>query len=480
MRGLLRDVLPSTDRILGHMHLDPVLDSFYVLGSLWGVLPGPQVCTSSPPAVPSAAREITWSGWLGAPAGVTAFVDVNVVPMDTERVLADQTVLVEGGRIAVLGPSTQVKVPAGAVRIDGRGQYLMPGLGDMHVHFIASDSATIERQLWSWWLANGVTTIRNMDCGARGVWGIHFRDRAAAGELWSPRIYTSGPFWTMKKADIKLDSVATYVARYKAAGYDFIKPYEESPEVLDSVLAAAHRLGIPVAGHVPPTVPIERALAAGLKSIEHLTGAYSGRHDGGALNRDTSLAAFQALVEATQRAGVWHTPTQGLYYAKGDTRVTRWGTFIKALQDAGAGLLLGTDSPIVGPITPTDELQAFVRAGLTPYQALLTGTRNVAEYFGTLDSSGTVAVGKRADVVLVNGNPLEDVTHTRQPAGVMIGGRWLSRAEINRRLIKVLEDLTPAQRLTGVKLGGRRLAGEEIDRQLAELKATPVKASATP
>ena len=80
------------------------------------------------------------------------------------------------------------------------------------------------------------------------------------------------------------------------------------------------------------------------------------------------------------------------------------------------------------------ELAALVRAGLTPYQALVTGTRNPAEYFGTLDSAGTVAVGKRADLVLLAGNPLADVRHTAHPAGVMFGGRWLPRAEIDRRL----------------------------------------------
>jgi imidazolonepropionase-like amidohydrolase len=76
---------------------------------------------------------------------------------------------------------------------------------------------------------------------------------------------------------------------------------------------------------------------------------------------------------------------------------------------------------------------ALVRAGLTPYQALHTGTRNVAQFLGLLDSSGTVAVGKWADPVLLNGNPLQDIQHAREPAGVMINGRWLDRTELDQR-----------------------------------------------
>jgi imidazolonepropionase-like amidohydrolase len=114
---------------------------------------------------------------------------------------------------------------------------------------------------------------------------------------------------------------------------------------------------------------------------------------------------------------------------------------IRALQAAGAGLLSGTDGPDVPFMVCTlpgftlhRELAALVWAGLTPYQALATSTRNVAAYFGTLDESGTVAVGKRADLVLLDGNPLVDISQTMHIAGVMLNGRWLSRATLDRRL----------------------------------------------
>jgi imidazolonepropionase-like amidohydrolase len=109
---------------------------------------------------------------------------------------------------------------------------------------------------------------------------------------------------------------------------------------------------------------------------------------------------------------------------------------IKVLHDSGVGLLLGTDN---GGFAVPWELEVLVRVGLTPYEALATGTRNVAVFLGTLDSTGTVAVGKRADLVLLAGNPLTDIRHTAYPAGVMLGGRWLSRAELDQ-VLALLED----------------------------------------
>jgi imidazolonepropionase-like amidohydrolase len=384
-----------------------------------------------------------------APAGVTAFVDVNVIPMDTERMLSHQTVLVEGGRITALGPSTKVLVPAGATRIEGHGKFLMPGLADMHAHIANTysepevyDTAKIESELRQL-VARGITTIRNVNphSSKGSATLLRFRARAAAGELVSPRIYTAGSLWgsSYGSADmqrLRPEEIAGYVTALQAAGYDFIKPYFENAEVFDSVAAAARRVGIPLMGHVPFAVTVERALAVGMRSIEHLEGYF--RYDATQrryLPPDTTQ--IPALVAATRRAGAWNCPTlhvfeRGYELARRDsTKLRKWEAemllrrrFVKALQDGGAGLLLGTDLTILN--TPIHhELAALVRAGLTPYQALATGTKNVAIFFGTLAESGTVAVGKRADLVLLTGNPLEDVAATKALAGVMLGGRWL-------------------------------------------------------
>jgi imidazolonepropionase-like amidohydrolase len=333
-------------------------------------------------------------------------------------------------------------------------------------------------------LSTGVTTIRNMDYDPDNAVNeermLRFRARAAAGTLLSPRIYTSGPWGPKQYTDRKRqaegpppvwDSVAKYVAAYKAAGYDHVKIHEESRAIVDSVVAAAHRIGIPVVGHLPDAdkYGFDYGLAVGYKSIEHLNGY--GREDLGvpagkidSVTIDTMpLPALVAAAAATQRAGVWNCPTQAItewywYNYHVDGRGVGGGLplrnrTIRALQAAGVGLLLGTDDThsrtdmmvimLHKPsISVEDELAALVRAGLTPYQALVTGTRNVAAYFGTLSESGTVAVEKRADLVLLDGNPLADIQNTTRVAGVMLGGLWLSRADLDRRLAAIVNPPT--------------------------------------
>jgi imidazolonepropionase-like amidohydrolase len=389
----------------------------------------------------------------GAPAGVTAFVNVAVVPMDAERVLTDQTVVVKDGWIAAVGPSTKIKVPAGAARIDGRGHYLLPGLADCHAHLMEDSESIILIR----YLVHGVTTIRNMDhqtSGEQAERVLRWRARAAAGELLSPHIYTAASWYAyggplLDPNKIPLGEVAQRIAAYKAAGYDFVKPYFENRTIFDSVAAAARRMGLPLAGHVPSAVPLPVALAS-MKSIEHQTGTTSESLGGmgvplDGLSLEAPAAEIGAMAGAFRRAGTWMCPTANILDGimrvnapddpKMGRRVQQSYQLLKALQDSGAGLLLGSDQHWAAGASIHKELEVLVReVGLSPYQALAAGTRSVAQYFGTLDSTGTVAVGKRADLVLLAGNPLQDVRHTREPAGVMLGGRWLDRVALDRQL----------------------------------------------
>ena len=453
---------------------------------------------------------------------VIAIIDVAVVPMDRERILSSQTVLVQGGRISAMGSTAQVHVPPGAVRIDGHGKYLLPGLADMHMHLQYGDSTMAERALVRL-LANGVTTIRDVDyqnvnhrtdtpIQLSGAFLLRLRARVAAGAVLGPRIYTSGPWgpeqyikdqqWRTLFAlpHPHLDSVAAYVAAYKAAGYDFIKIHDEDAAIAESVVVAAHRAGIPFLGHVPDDLGLDWALKVRYRSIEHLMGylpalvrgpgspaskanaVFSEAQDApflAQMRQTLDFSRIPALAAATQRAGVWNCPTLELLELTArdvrDDTLARWpelrdvsatllatwqahrtdgngtatsvhgvgGTLdalhqvIRALQAAGAGLLSGTDATttgLTGYLVPGAalhrELAALVGAGLTPYQALATSTRNVAAYFGTLAESGTVAGGKRADLVLLEGNPLRDIRQTTHIAGVMLGGRWFSRVAL--------------------------------------------------
>jgi cytosine/adenosine deaminase-related metal-dependent hydrolase len=185
-----------------------------------------------------------------------AFVDVSVVPMDRERVVEHQTVVVNDGRIAQIGAVTEVAVPGGATRIDGRGKFLMPGLVDTHVHIRTRNELPL-------YVANGVTTVFNLD--GRPL-HLLFRTRTASGELLGPAIYTVGP--KFDKARTAEESVAEVEAQH-AAGYDGIKIYAQvSKAEYPALLAAARRHRMFIVGHVPREVGFEGTLAAG-QALEH-------------------------------------------------------------------------------------------------------------------------------------------------------------------------------------------------------------------
>src|SRR6185295_16663080 len=207
----------------------------------------------------------------GAQQQAIAFINVNVIPFDRERIIAGQTVIVRDGRIVEIGPAEKTRVPAGALQIDGRGKYLMPGLADMHVHLYPGagapdDLASQQLQLF---LANGVTTIRNMIGKPEH---LMLRDRVAKGELLGPAIYTAGPPLLGNNVPTP-EAAERIVAEEKKAGYDLLKVHEGlSPETYAAIVATANHVGIPFAGHVTATVGLKRALDAHQTSIEHLDG----------------------------------------------------------------------------------------------------------------------------------------------------------------------------------------------------------------
>jgi imidazolonepropionase-like amidohydrolase len=421
----------------------------------------------------------------------TVFEHVNVIPMDRERVLEDQTVVVQDGRIASVGPAGTVSVPAGAIHIAARGKYLIPGLAEMHAHIPAPSAAEqmgpeFTKHLLFLYVAAGVTTVRGM-LGHPSH--LDLRRRVEAGDLIGPRIWTSGP--SVNGTSVSTPDSAVRAAAYqRAAGFDFIKIHPGlTREVFDSLDAAADRLGLRFAGHVPVAVGLPRALEAGYWTIDHLDGyleelAGRGGQDGGgwfgaAFANSVDAGRIPALAHRTRDAGVWTVPTQTLMdsYATAETAdqlaqrsevrfipprmrqqwrawklnadstrpgretLDRWiamrRVLIKALHDAGAGLLLGSDAPQVWNVPGFSihrELEALVAAGLTPYQALETGTRNVATHLGVADRSGTIGAGMQADLVLLDGNPLADIRQTSRRAGVMIRGAWLPQEQIQQRL----------------------------------------------
>lgn len=445
-------------------------------------------------SIARSAKKVSDAQAQGAPQ-VFAFVNVNVVPMDSERVLEGQTVIVRDGRITEVGPASKLRVPAGAVSIDGRGKYLMPGLADMHVHLYpgAGRPDDVAGQQLQLFLANGVTTIRNMIGKPEH---LSLRDRVAKGELLGPTIFTAGPPLLGNNVPTP-EAAERAVTEQKRAGYDLIKVHEGlSPEVYAAIVATARRLKMPFAGHVTATVGLKRALEARQSSIEHLDGYLQ------AMVADNSTVPPPAsqlvlgpvleqiderkipqLAQQTRDAGVWNDPTLTLFklivsnekteeflkwpemqYVPAKMReafakqkdstaditapqkererfVTLRNRMLIALHKAGARLLVGPDSPqffLVTGFATHRELQSFVDAGLTPYQALEAATRNPGEYIaeitGTRRDFGTVEAGMRADLLLLDANPLQSVANLQRRAGVMVRGRWLPQSELQKML----------------------------------------------
>ncbi len=426
-----------------------------------------------------------------------AFIHVNVVLMDAERVLTEQTVIVKDGRIAEIGPASRIKVPANALRVDSKGKYLLPGLVDMHVH-LQDDGEDDNRALFRLFLANGVTTILNLYGTSHH---LELREKIKRGEMLGPALYTSGPFVSNAPVSTPTaEEVERAVVEQKRAGYDFIKIHGDfSREAYRKLFEVARREGIRVIGHAPRNLGVEVMLEERQHVVAHAeeylyTYFYFGsNHDKSVEQADRETKRrylakkadlIPAIAQATARAGVWVIPNLTAYKGIGlqakdiipvlarpevkyvpaviardwqperNTYVRRFGgkaesawlfeqnyglleKLVKGLRDAGVKMLAGTDTPIpsiVPGFSLNDELADLVAAGLTPYEALRTATINAAEFLGTLDQSGTVAVGKRADIILLEGDPLKDVRNTTRRAGVMVGGRWLSETEIRRML----------------------------------------------
>jgi imidazolonepropionase-like amidohydrolase len=411
------------------------------------------------------------------------FTGVDVIPMDRETVLRDQAVVVRDGTIVSVGPAASTQAPAGATRIDAAGKFLIPALAEMHAHIPGGNApdALIERTLFLY-AANGLGTIRGMLGHPRH---LAYRDRVAKGELFSPRIYTSGPSLNGQSVPTT-EAAIEAITSQKAAGYDLLKIHPGvQRDVFDALAAKAHELGMPFAGHVPLEVGLHRALEARYKSIDHVDGYVEALSNnpmkseffGVNLVKDLDESRIPALVKATKAAGTCIVATEILFdnlmseedpaemarrpemrYVQSE-EIKKWiaqkeglrakftpadrATFlavrrrlIKALHDGGVPFALGSDAPQwwnVPGFSAHRELQSLVLAGLTTYQALRAGTVGVASYFGSTDG-GTIAQGKRADLVLLDANPLEDVANSSKIAGVMLGGRWMAKAEIDKRL----------------------------------------------
>ena len=452
-------------------------DTAVLLGAV--VVSGSMLAASRTPVAPDPSSILAAA--QSAPEAV-AFTNVNVVPMDSERVLTDQTVLVERGRIRRLGSAAEALVPAGVTTVDGSGKYLMPGLAEMHGHMPGGD---VEEMVMFLYVANGVTTVRGM-LGLDGH--LELRRKANAGEIVAPTLYLAGPSFNGNSVSSPKQAVQK-VRTQKEQGWDLLKihPGLTVPEY-DAMAMTAHEVGIRFGGHVPADVGLEHAIYMGQETFDHLDGFIEYLN---AFDEPIDRGRLDELVTMVKDASAWVVPTMVLWdvvvIGRGNAQVMAnypemrywpkrniprvvegvegwigrharraqraqanpdaadlWAgnrlEVLKALSDGGVGILMGTDSPQLFSVPGFSlhrEMQAMAEAGMSPYEILVTGTRAVGEYFRRSDTFGTVAVGRRADLILLNSNPLDDVGNVADRAGVMVRGRWYSDSYIQERLDEI-------------------------------------------
>ncbi len=420
-----------------------------------------------------------------------AFTHVNVITMENETVLKDQTVLIRDGKIAKIGAAVDINIKGGATVIDGRGKYLIPGISEMHAHIPGNQNGTeiVEETLFLY-LSNGITLIRGM---LGQPYHLTLREQVAKGDVLGPRIYTSGP--SINGNTVRsVEEAQAKVTAQKEAGYDFLKLHPGlTRENFDAVVATANEVGIPYAGHVSTGVGVRRAIEAKYASIDHVDGYVEGLVPSSIRVNPNTNGFFGVnftdiadenlipeLVNATKAAGVWIVPTQAMMerwigptpaaeigndpemqyinprilnnWIRTKDNILNNSTYdadqankfnalrrkvIGDMHKAGVGILLGSDAPQVFNVPGFSiqrEMDAMFRSGMSPYEILKAGTVNPAIYFGDENLYGMVKEGLSADLILLEANPLENIANMKDPAGVMVRGEWLSGEFIAKRL----------------------------------------------
>jgi imidazolonepropionase-like amidohydrolase len=430
-----------------------------------------------------------------------AITPVSIVDVEHGTVVPDQTVLVAGDRIEKVGPQSDVRAPPDARRIDGRGLYLMPGLVDAHVHYY--DPPVFGRLL----IANGVVLVRDMGLPTDTI--LKVRDALKQGETLGPEMVATGSVLDGSPPLIPSVSVGlrtpaegrAAVIEHARAGVDMIKVYSSlDREVFLAIVEEADRQGLKVVGHVPDSVPIDAAAAAGLRSSEHFFGfeklvaallgeptaqeyagmgadvAYLGRW------REIPPAKLQSALRKLRASGLTVCPTVVVFKTGTHTKAFQTGSFegseyvsqrvletwkslwagqsdlpnsvwrnwaalVGELNRAGVPLMVGTDLIVPGILpgfSVHEEMAIWQEAGIPPAEVLRSATTVPARFMGLGDRLGSVSEGKTASLALVRDNPLADVRNAQQIEGVFLRGRYFDRDDLGRLLVEASALAHPA------------------------------------
>ncbi len=421
--------------------------------------------------------------------------NVHVVSMRNRTVDYHQSVIIQDGIIKAIGKSLPTP-PEPCQILDGGLQYLMPGIINMHIHlgdnpddlalYLANGITTV-RNMWGHEHFNPLQWM----FGTRLFNHLQLKRKTYIGDILGPDIYTCGPmldgakpffpkFMGVEALDTS-ERTRKVIQQQVDQGYDFLKIYSKlSRPTFDWIMEEAQRCGIPVCGHVPDEVGLEHALNSKICSVEHLYG-FVNPYDQ-SKNLDEEMVKRMAALSASK--GVWNCPTlvanerlgtiahqqeyeqepqiayvsaknlNGMRFLmreahkvfeksggiNHDAYMERLFHIVRVLKEEGAGILLGTDKAVpyvVAGFSEHHEMELLAEAGLDTYEILVAATIHAAKCLGIDAEIGTVEIGKRANLVLTQKNPLEDITTIATHAGVVKAGKWFSREACDSMLAKV-------------------------------------------
>ncbi|WP_251357822.1 amidohydrolase family protein [Kangiella sp. TOML190] len=411
------------------------------------------------------------------------FKNTNLISMKSDAVDSKQDLLIVNGKIKAIGKTGSLKLPKTVHVIDASNHYLMPGLAEMHAHVLGESNIQTRDHYLYLYLINGVTTIRGM-LGEPSH--LKLRDNLATNNTLGPRLITSGPSFNGNS----IHSVKQAKEKVKAqvnAGYDFLKLHPGlSREEFIAIADEAHSHNITFGGHIPDEVGVDLALAKKQATIDHLDQFFRPlfadiHRDKQSQNQQFFGINFVAYVDSNKieafakqfaKSDSWLVPTETLMdnlandvsgqdlaarpemqYVSAQT-VKDWidakagfnapktirqdfldyrALLLKAIQQHHGKILLGSDAPQIFNVPGFSihrELKLMVDRGLTPYQALKTGTVNVANFLNLSDQIGTLEVGKNAEMIMLSNNPLDKIENSYSIQGVFHNGIWTDKQAI--------------------------------------------------
>jgi imidazolonepropionase-like amidohydrolase len=418
-----------------------------------------------------------------------AITHVGVIDATGSGLKRDQTVVVTGDRIVAVGASNRVRVPTGVELLDGTGKFVIPGLWDMHVHLGAYEDG---RKTLLRLLASGITGVRDMASPLDDI--LRLKQDAETGAITSPRIVAAGPILQgplpfrvppLIRIVTERDAKQT-VDELRTRGVDFIKVGDAlTRDAYFAIAQESRRLGVPFVGHLTPSVTAFEAARAGQRSLEHFGSAGFRNVLVACSRQEADLDAYlQEALEATRtggespdakvyradftrrlvdsyddrkaatlfalfvKNGIWQVPTfvalrdvwtstksklSREEVAAGDRVSEKTVEAFAGMRRAGVKVLAGSDLTIRNGVPSLhEELLALVSVGMTPMAALQSATKNPAEFFGRDREEGIIEIGKKANLTVLDANPLEDIASTRRVAAVVLAGKLLHASDIQK------------------------------------------------